>query len=186
MKVCAALLSLLLVGCAADVADTPTVAPRATEPDHSLSAFGGRLLGTDRGEWIGQLVFERPNGKQETLLRENVIGIIRNPSGVYVFTGLAHMGGNDGFIYRVAPSSAGHINITLLGRLPGVPSNITQDPQQVVSFLVSTGLFDSAGREVLQCLRLIGEQVEPGHACLPPRKLGSNNSSKPNLLRRSA
>ncbi|MFC0682874.1 hypothetical protein ACFFGH_34005 [Lysobacter korlensis] len=143
-------------------------------------------MGTDRGEWIGRLVFEAQDRTRQTVLSQNVAGIVRNPSGVYAFTGLAHLGTYEGFIYRVAPASDGRVTANLLGRLPGTPSNLVQDAQHVTNFLVSTGQLDSAGREVFRCLRLVRESVQPGHACLPPRRLGSNNSSKPTPLRGAA
>ena len=186
MKVYAALAVLALAGCTAETPTPPSATSHVEVVDHSLAAFGGRLLGTDRGEWIGRLVFEAQDGTRYTLLGQNVLGIVRNSSGVYVFTGLAHLGSNEGFIYHVAPAPGGHVTASLLGRLPGTPSNIVQDAQQVTSFLVSAGQFDSTGREVFRCLRLVGEQVQPGHACLPPRRLGSNNSSKPTPLRGAA
>src|SRR5688572_15285217 len=50
---------------------TPT-ALQVIKADYMLPAFGGRLIGTDRGEWIGELLFQDDAGRVETILHENV------------------------------------------------------------------------------------------------------------------
>ena len=75
-------------------ANVPAPEPRS-HPAHSLDAFGGRLIGTDRGEWIGRLQFEDPAGGVRTILEKNVLGIVKNKDGVFVFTGLDHLDAHD-------------------------------------------------------------------------------------------
>ena len=79
---------LVLSGCSVEQ-PTPIQAPEVIVPDYSLDAFGGHLLGTDRGEWIGKLMFQDADGNLTTLLNENVHGIVENADGIFAFTGLA-------------------------------------------------------------------------------------------------
>jgi len=54
----------------------------------SLSAFEGRLVGTDRGEFGGELVFRARDGSIQSVLKDNVQGIFKMPFGLVVFAGL--------------------------------------------------------------------------------------------------
>jgi hypothetical protein len=166
------LTTALLRGCAQQSA--PTVAPAPVGPemhavivDHALSAFSGRLLGTDHGEFAGSLMFEDAGGDRITLLKENVHGIVRNDAGVFVFTGLGHLGINDGYIYTI--SGGEPFQAKILGRLPGAPQQVVQRADGVTSFLVFTGRHSKNGRPVYACYALAGSRVAHDQACSPPR-----------------
>jgi hypothetical protein len=163
------LASILVLGaCTAEpgVPDAPK--PKEVVPDYSLDAFGGHLLGTDRGEWIGELMFQNADGDLETILKENVLGIVKNAEGVFAFTGLAHMGTNEGYIYAISRTSEGHIAASRMGRLPGTPSRVAQlQPNGATSFLVFSGF--SQGRQLFECYQLVGKIVSRGQTCLPPK-----------------
>ncbi|GAB6197501.1 hypothetical protein PAGU2595_028360 [Lysobacter xanthus] len=154
-------------------------------PDYAIDAFGGRLLGTNQGEWVGRLYFQDPAGSLHVLLKENVHGIARNSAGTFVFTGLAHLGINEGYVYRVVPSSGDIPAVALVGRLPGEPSQVTPQPAGATSFLVFSGRQAASGRWVYDCYELNGSVVSPSTRCQPP-KPGANNSSKPTPLRGAA
>lgn len=94
------------------------------KPDFVFPAFGGELLGSDRGEWGGELVFRDQGGVIHPLTNRNVRGIVRMPFGIVVFTGLAHMGMSAGNIYRVARRADGAVEATLLHDLSGSPEAI--------------------------------------------------------------
>jgi hypothetical protein len=136
-------------------------------PDHTLPAFGGQLLGTDDGEWIGKLIFQDGAGNLQTLLKENVHGIVQNSSGIFVFTGLAHMRSNEGYIYMVAADRKEKIHTTLLGRLPGAPGQVSQKPDGSTTFLVYSGF--SSDRPLYECYSLTGKIVSRAYDCLPPK-----------------
>jgi hypothetical protein len=158
---------LVLCSCSADQS-TPAQALEIVVPDYSLDVFGGRLLGTDRGEWIGKLMFQDADGNLETILNENVHGIVKNSDGVFVFTGLAHLGANEGYIFTIARKPDGPVTASRLGRLPGAPTRINQpQPDGATSFLVHSGF--SGNRPLLECYQLIGNTVSRGHDCLPPK-----------------
>lgn len=134
--------------------------------DYSLPAFDGKLLGTDEGEWIGSLMHQDETGKIHALLNENVHGIIRNNAGIFVFTGLSHLGTNEGYIYAVAQGRDGSINTRLLGRLPGAPSKVRQLPDGSTSFLVHVGYKDDG--QHFECYSLNGDVVSRSLDCSPP------------------
>lgn len=158
---------LVLGGCSADQG-TAARTDEIVVPDYSLDAFGGRLLGIDRGEWIGKLIFQDSAGNLQTILNENVHGIVKNPDGIFVFTGLAHMGTNEGYILLAARKPDGPVTLSRLGRLPGAPTHISQSqPEGVTSFLVFTGT--SGNRPRFECYQLAGSTVSRGHGCLPPK-----------------
>jgi hypothetical protein len=141
------------------------------KPDYSLEAFGGHLLGTDHGEWVGRLVFQGPRGNHVVLLNKNVHGIVENSAGIFVFTGLAHMSLDDGEIFTVLRNRNGEITVSSLGYLPGAPSRVRQRQSGgATSFLVYTGF--SGDRRVFDCYQLIGNVVSRGQDCLPPEQAG--------------
>jgi hypothetical protein len=159
---------LVLCGCSAEQS-TPNQAsaPEVVVPDYSLDAFGGHLLGTDRGEWIGKLMFQDADGHLTTLLNENVHGIVKNADGIFAFTGLAHLSLNEGYIHFVTQEPHGPVLVTRLGRLPGAPTRVRQlQPTGATFFLVYAGF--SNNRQVFECYQLAGKIVRRGHDCLPP------------------
>jgi len=114
-------------------------------PDYALPAYGGLLLGGDRGEWGGELVFRKQNESIQPVLEKNVHGIFQMPFGIVVFTGLAHMGINEGSIYRVSSSSNGTISVTVLHDLPGAPSDVFRTTANDLVFRVISGKFEKQG-----------------------------------------
>jgi len=157
---------LVLSGCSVEQ-PTPIQAPEVIVPDYSLDAFGGHLLGTDRGEWIGKLMFQDADGNLTTLLNENVHGIVENADGIFAFTGLAHLSLNEGYIYAVTQEPNGSVLVTRLGRLPGAPTRVRQlHPEGTTSFLIYSGFSNS--RQLFWCYQLVGKMVSRGHDCLPP------------------
>jgi hypothetical protein len=153
-------------------------------PDHVLPAFGGKLLGTDRGEWVGKLMFQDEAGNLKTILNENVHGIVENSAGIFVFTGLSHLTLNEGYIYIIDQGANEDVGAALLGRLPGAPHQVTQVRDGSTSFLVFSGFKDD--HQYFECYALIGKIFSHSNACLPPKPLGANNSFKPKPLRGSA
>src|SRR5437879_5679861 len=65
-------------------------------PDVGLKVVDGFLLGSDRGEWGGELVFSDGRSQTATLLKENVTAIHRLRFGIVVVTGIAHLSIDEG------------------------------------------------------------------------------------------
>lgn len=156
--------------------------PQVIKADYMQPAFGGRLLGTDRGEWVGELLFQDEAGRLETILHENVHGIVENPAGIFVFTGLNHMRTNVGDIYTVTLTKNNDVVATRLGRIPGAPRDVTKQRDGTTTFLVTTERYDREGRPIYDCYELRGKLVEHSLSCLPPKPFGANNSFERNPL----
>jgi hypothetical protein len=84
----------------------------------------GDLVGTNNGEWGGQLAWLPGIGKPEILVRDNVAGIeSASDDGrvAIVFLGLAHMGFDYGYVLKVSIAGNGTGQISEIARLPGEP-----------------------------------------------------------------
>jgi hypothetical protein len=81
----------------------------------------GLLVGSNRGEWGGELVFLNERGEQLRLLDVNTRGIHAMPFGIVAVTGLAHLGFNAGALYLVKEAGASYV-ATKWRILPGAPS----------------------------------------------------------------
>jgi hypothetical protein len=84
----------------------------------------GELVGTDNGEWGGQLPWLPFKGQPEILIKDNVRGMeyeLNGGLGAVVFLGLGHMGFNLGYVLRIGMAEAGTWNEDEIARLPGQP-----------------------------------------------------------------
>jgi hypothetical protein len=163
-----ALMVLITCSSCSDDLSEPMPAPKehVLVVDYSLPAFDGKLLGTDKGEWVGSLMHQDEAWKIHTLLNENVHGIIQNKAGIFVFTGLSHLSTNEGYIYTVTQGQDRAINTKLLGRLPGAPSQVRQLSDGSTSFLVYVGY--KSDSPYFECYSLTGKIVSRSLDCLPP------------------
>lgn len=107
--------------------------------DRSLSAFGGRLVGTDRGEFGGELIFRTRDGSIQSVLMENVQGIFEMPFGVVVVTGLDHLTINEGAVYSLTLGASEKVEARLMHRLQGKPRDFVRQRDGSLRFRVPTG-----------------------------------------------
>jgi HEAT repeat protein len=89
--------------------------------DVGIKMIDGYLVGSDRGEWGGELLFIEKKGEYEKLLDENIEGIYNISSGVAVIAGLRHMGMNRGYLYKVTRDDNEGWSATKWKTLPGAP-----------------------------------------------------------------
>lgn len=72
-------------------------------PNVALWTPHGRLLGSDRGEFGGELVLSRKDNDSESepeiILRDNIEDLFLMPYGIVVTAGLDHMGYDHGAVY---------------------------------------------------------------------------------------
>jgi len=92
-------------------------------PDVGIRLEGGYLVGSDGGEFGGELVIIDAAGKQTMLLGKNVLGIHRMTSGVVVIAGYAHMWTDEGILYRVSRDNNGAWYASRWKALPGFASD---------------------------------------------------------------
>jgi HEAT repeat protein len=90
-------------------------------PGCAMRVADGLLLGGDRGEWGGELVFKDKAGVVTTLVDDNTVGIHRMLFGVVAATGLAHMMMNHGCLYLVEIKEGAPPTARLWKTLPGAP-----------------------------------------------------------------
>ncbi|MCG6117937.1 MAG: HEAT repeat domain-containing protein [Aquimonas sp.] len=98
----------------------PVEVPEHT-PDLALRVAGGWLLGANRGEWGGELIFAGDNGRRQGVLGRNVEDIYRLGSQTIALVGVAHMTINDGVVYRLRQAGNGEWRAESWLQLPGTP-----------------------------------------------------------------
>lgn len=81
-------------------------------PNVGLRTASGFLVGSDRGEWGGELVYLDARSAPIRLLNENVTGIHQLPVGTVVVTGLAHGMSNRGALYLAKVVSPGKYEVS--------------------------------------------------------------------------
>lgn len=107
----------------------------------TLDVQDGKLIGTNHGEWGGEIGFidEKTNETQETIIDDNVLGIAERGGHIIVVTGLDHGGLNRGFIWEVTRAGNGKWSARRLWRLPGTPYETMVGPDGTI------GLFGHFG-----------------------------------------
>ncbi|MDN3652951.1 HEAT repeat domain-containing protein [Thalassotalea ponticola] len=88
-------------------------------PRVALKVANGWLVGSDRGEWGGELVHIADDGEQTNLLDENIEDIYKLGERYIATTGLAHLTMNDGLIYELHVDGRGNWKSKPWLRLPG-------------------------------------------------------------------
>ncbi|MBB6187686.1 hypothetical protein [Rhodanobacter sp. MP7CTX1] len=114
-------------------------------PSYRLDAFGGQLMGDDRGEFGGELMFRDQQGSTRLLMKRNVHGIFQMPFGVVVFTGLAHMRSKVGGTYLVTASPGSIPVVAPFRALQGAPEEVVRTLSGELVFKVLNGRFERDG-----------------------------------------
>lgn len=78
-------------------------------PHVAFPVENGWLLGSDRGEWGGSLVFKSNSGEQQNIIDDNIEDIYKFSYGYIVTAGLGHMGLSRGSIYLVTIENGKYI-----------------------------------------------------------------------------
>jgi HEAT repeat protein len=89
--------------------------------DFGSGNMWGDLVGTDHGEWSGELTWIPKQGVPEVLIRDNVHGMDYDNDGAIVLFGLAHLGFNYGYALKVSRNADGSWAEKDIARLPGEP-----------------------------------------------------------------
>lgn len=122
------------------------LAPSREAEAHALN-FGngnmwGDLVGTDHGEWSGELTWIPKQGEPLVLVRDNVHGMDYDNDGAIVLFGLAHLGFNYGYALKLSLNADASWTQTDIARLPG-------EPQGWVRLKADRIAAQSAGRVVV-------------------------------------
>jgi HEAT repeat protein len=101
------------------------VKPIKVTPEVGIRVSNGWVLGADRGEWGGDLVFRQDALPAVRLLEDNIHGVFRFPNQrIVAVAGLAHLGGNSGRIYEVKCLGAGKCSAEWWKQLPASPREV--------------------------------------------------------------
>lgn len=98
-----------------------------TQRGISLQFSGGRLEGTNLGEFGGTLTWKGldRNTKPEVIFRDDVVGMASDGDGAIVLFGLSHMALAYGYVLRVIRTSDGDWNLSEVARLPAEGEALT-------------------------------------------------------------
>jgi len=107
----------------------------------------GDLVGTDHGEWSGELTWIPKQGAPEVLIKDNVHAVEYDTDGAIVIFGLGHMSFNYGYALKVSPSTDGSWTQTEVARLPGEPLGVTKLNSDRVAVLTSGGVVVFSSKE---------------------------------------
>lgn len=159
------LLMGMVTGCSeSESATMPSSVPGIRDRyQHQIPAFGGRLLGSDHGEWGGRLSFQYGDGTGVPLLDTNVVGLHRMPSVHVVVTGLWHMSADDGKLLLVTRNGDRKLRVDVLAVLPhaAVKSWQRKDGSLDIAML-DKDIEPSDGVWPFQCVHLgLDRHVEP-------------------------
>ncbi len=98
------------------------VKPIRVQPEVGIRLSNGWVLGADRGEWGGELVFKQDALPASRLLEDNIQGVFRFPNlRIVAVAGLAHMSMNSGRIYEIRCSDAAKCSAQWWKQLPASP-----------------------------------------------------------------
>jgi HEAT repeat protein len=81
----------------------------------------GYLIGSDRGEWGGEIRFVDFKGHSRVIVRANTEAIYQTSQGVMAVTGLAHLGTNNGCVYKINKGADGRWTAIAWRTFPGAP-----------------------------------------------------------------
>lgn len=68
---------------------------------YELDLAGGTIIGTDRGEWGGEILAQMGDGEPEILFEDNVIAMRSYRNGALIATGLNHLITGEGHLFFV-------------------------------------------------------------------------------------
>ena len=92
-------------------------------PDLALRVDGGWLVGSNRGEWGGELVFIGDDGAKVRVLSANIEDIYQLGDEIIATTGLAHLGSNSGMIFKLFYDKNSGWTAQEWIKLPGSPQS---------------------------------------------------------------
>jgi len=109
-------------------------------PEDNKVTFNGKsLIGTNRGEWGGNLSIVGADKTEHILIRDNIVQLIQEKDELFVFTGLAHFGSAQGAIYKVIRDKE-DVSAEKVTILPGAPTVVTveRNEREYFAFLIVT------------------------------------------------
>ena len=140
----------------------------ASAPDtkQRVHALGGIVVGSDMGEFGGDVSFIEPDGTTYQVIDDNSHGIFSTAHGVLAITGLAHMSLNRGTVFLLSRQPDKRVVATTAVQLPGAPCNDIKVSNGQISLRTFIGIGDNGPDYRCFALQspsdLVEEQCEPG------------------------
>lgn len=108
---------------------------RDEEKMRGVKVDDGYLVGSDRGEWGGEIVHVNRAGKARILMPVNTEAIYTTKAGIVAVTGVAHFTFNSGCLFRISKTADGEWSASKWRVLPGAPevSRLLKDGNLFVS-----------------------------------------------------
>ena len=127
--------------------------------DQRIPAFGGELVGSDHGEFGGELAFRARDGKFTPLLETNVVGLHETPLGFVAVTGLAHMSHNEGEILSISRTGEDRLTVDRVVALPFAPLISRQRSDGSIEMKLFTGDFTEEHAVAHACMLLLNDRT---------------------------
>ncbi len=100
---------------------------------HIESFENGWLIGSDAGEWGGKLFWFSKNGtKKIELLEDNIRGIAKIDGGIFILSGMSHLGIDEGKIYKLAKNDTDNFKTQLISDLKTQPQTFIKENDQSI------------------------------------------------------
>jgi HEAT repeat protein len=121
---------------------------RDEEKMRGVKVEDGYLVGSDRGEWGGEIVYVNHAGKARILMPVNTEAIYRTKAGFLAVSGVAHMTFNSGCVFRISKTTEGEWSASNWRVLPGAPrvSRLLKDGNLFISCQGGMVLISPDGR----------------------------------------
>ncbi|GGA80125.1 hypothetical protein GCM10011521_17960 [Arenimonas soli] len=119
-------------------------------PHVALRVEDGWIVGSNRGEWGGEIAFVPDIGKPRIFLSQNVVDLHRLGDQVVAVTGIAHLFLNEGEVFRIQRDASGDWEAKAWRTLPGAPRDswITRDGALWIDVVDGSLLLTPAGRMI--------------------------------------
>ena len=123
----------------------------------SISVEGGTLIGVNRGEWGGTLLFRaRGSNRESVVSKDQVVAFIQLPNALYAVEGLARHGQSRGSIIRIGKTGGGEGWATKkIAKLPAAPYAATIRSDGSLIITLSDGVVAYDGRRGVR--RIVSE-----------------------------
>jgi virginiamycin B lyase len=138
----------------------------------TFAVDGGLLVGTDRGEWGGEVVWVEGD-REETVTKGNVFAIVPRPWGLVLLQGLAHLFTNDGTASILSRGADGRWTARRFLDLPATPGAVREMPNGGLAIATAYGTVTLDGTGAIQryeCDRGRSDNDGTDEPGLPPAK----------------
>ena len=106
-------------------------APRQGDTSQRVHAFGGVIVGSNMGEFGGDVRFTQSDGTSYGIVPNNSAGVFAMPYGVVALTGLEHLGSSRGAVHSISKAVDSPVTAKLMMHLPGAPCDVARDGENI-------------------------------------------------------